>query len=113
MYKKGSVVLVPFPFTDLSGQKVRPAIILAHPNKSDDVIVVFISSRNIKKKFSFDIILTKTDKAFDATGLKVNSVIKLNKIATLDKKIILGELGCLSADMYKKVQTKLKKLFDL
>ena len=46
---KGKIVLIPFPFTDLSGSKVRPAIILSNNKKGEDCLVAFISSLGIKR----------------------------------------------------------------
>ena len=48
MPKKGAVILVPFPFTDLSENKVRPAVVLSCAMKGEDVVVAFISSQKIK-----------------------------------------------------------------
>jgi len=81
MFKKGTVVLIPFPFTDLTAVKVRPAVILSKPTKGDDVIVSFISSRKVKKLQSTDIQIKRTEKDFDKTGLKTDSIIKIGKIA--------------------------------
>ncbi|MEO8637900.1 MAG: type II toxin-antitoxin system PemK/MazF family toxin [Candidatus Taylorbacteria bacterium] len=106
---KGAIVLVPFPFTDLSGQKVRPALILHVSRKGEDCVVAFISSKKEKKSGDFDISIV----ASQTNGLKVNSVIKMNKIATLQRKIILGELGYVETSLYKEIDKKLKKLFEL
>lgn len=47
MYKFGSIVLIPFPFTDLTSSKICPALIISKSNKDmDDVLVAFISSKN-------------------------------------------------------------------
>ena|SRR3989344_3973401 len=106
---KGNIVLVPFPFTDLSGQKVRPALILYSSKNGEDCIVVFISSRAQKKMLEFDLALP----ASPANGLKIDSVIKIDKIATLQKKIVLGTLGILDLPSLTIIDTKLKKLFRL
>ncbi len=42
--KRGDIVLVPFPFTDLSSQKVRPAVVLTPAPESSDILIAFISS---------------------------------------------------------------------
>ena len=100
MYNFGTIVLIPFPFTDLSSSKLRPALIVSKKNNSEDIIVAFISS-NINEKGN-GIFLDQKDAVFEASGLKNSSVIRLDKIATLDKKIILGELGSLPLDFLKK-----------
>ncbi len=109
MFNKGTIILVPFPFTDLSGQKVRPAVILSSFVKGDDVIVAFVSSMKEKKRLEFDVPVSVSEK----NGLKTDSIIKLSKIATLDKKIILGELGSLEKPICGEIDKKLKVLFKI
>lgn len=106
---KGDIILVPFPFTDLSGQKIRPALVLYTEPKGEDCIVLFLSSVKPKRLARFDIAVTPSK----ANGLKVPSVIKVNKIATLQKKIAIGELGTLEAAHRTQVDRKLKQLFRL
>ncbi len=112
MFKKGKIILIPFPFTDLSSSRVRPAVILSDSLVGDDIVVAFISSRK-KKLQKTDIALKKSNKSFVKSGLKVDSIMKLSKIATLDKKIVLGELGVLEDVVLKEVDKKLKILFSL
>jgi len=104
---KGHLVLVPFPFTDLSGQKVRPALVL-YVSRGEDCIVAFISSVQ-KKKNTFDMPIEATP----ANGLKVDSVIKLDKLATVQKKIVIGELGMAEKSVLVAANTTLRKLFKL
>lgn len=105
--KKGSVVLIPFPFTDLKGSKVRPAVVL-NSNLMEDVIVIFISSKVGKTK-SFEIVIEP-----DFTnGLKAKSKIICSKIATLDKKIVLGEIGVLNSIYLSKIDKELKNVFGI
>lgn len=100
MYKFGTIVLIPFPFTDLSSSKLRPALIISKENNTEDIIVAFISSKVETKPNS--IILQKTDVIFKHTGLKTNSTLRFDKIATLEKKTVLGELGKLPKDFFEK-----------
>jgi len=79
---KGTVVLVPFPFTDLSGQKVRPALGLYNTKKGKDFIVAFVSSLSKGNDGAFDL---KISPSVD-NGLKTESHIKSDKIATLKKR---------------------------
>ena len=104
---KGRIVLVPFPFTDLSGQKIRPALIL-YVSRGEDCIVAFISSVE-RKKNAYNVSI----KATRANGLKVNSIIRTDKLATLQRKIVLGELGTLEREPLAAVNTSLRKLFKL
>ena len=107
---KGAIVLIPFPFTDLSGQKVRPALVLYSPKKrSEDCIVAFMSSAPRSKSTAYDIPVTPTK----VNGLKVASVLKLEKMATLQKKLILGELGALDKATMSLVNKHLQLLFGL
>lgn len=106
---KGDIILVPFPFTDLSGQKVRPALVLHAEPKGEDCIVAFLSSVKSKRTLRFDVPVMPSPK----NGLKVPSVIKVNKIATLQKKIALGELGTLEATHRTKVDQKLRQLLEV
>ncbi len=86
---KGDIVLIPFPFTDLSGSKNRPAVILIDSTK--DVTVSFITSQ-LKWEEQYDLLLQPSS----GNGLKRVSLLKLSKIATLDKEILIGLLGRLS-----------------
>lgn len=89
--KKGDIVLIPFPFTDLSGSKKRPAIVLI--DSKYDVTICFITTQ-LKWKQDFDITVNPTT----ANGLKKTSLIRLNKFATIDKDMIIGLLGSLDED---------------
>ncbi|HBB44200.1 MAG: hypothetical protein UW27_C0011G0008 [Parcubacteria group bacterium GW2011_GWA1_44_13] len=113
MPKKGTIVLIPFPFTDLSSHKVRPAVVLSHMLKGDDIVVVFISSQKPKKKEPTDVLIVCESKGFKETGLKVDSVVRVSKIATLDKKIMLGTLGFVSKDTSKEIDAKMRILFGI
>ena len=106
---KGDIILVPFPFTDLSGQKVRPALVLHSDPKGEDCIVAFLSSVKPKKTLRFDVLVSPSRE----NGLKTSSTIKVNKIATLQKKIVLGELGRREAVYGAQVDEKLKQMFSL
>ncbi|MDO5665091.1 MAG: type II toxin-antitoxin system PemK/MazF family toxin [Bacteroidia bacterium] len=104
--KKGDIVLVSFPFTDFSGDKIRPALVLSV--SSLDVIIAFISTQ-LHRKGKNDIALTPAL----SNRLKKDSIVRLSKLATVDKKIVLGLLGVLSEEKLKEVDDNLMKLFQL
>lgn len=98
--KKGDIILVPFPFTDLLGNKKRPALVLI--NSPEDVTVSFITTQ-FQWKSEFDVEIKPTPK----NGLKRKSLIRLNKLATLDKEIVLGKLGNLQKYVINEINQKL------
>lgn len=103
---KGDIVLITFPFTDLSGSKLRPAIVLAVNNL--DLTVCFITTQ-----FAF---LELTDipiKPSQENCIKQPSLIRISKIATIDKLFAKGLIGQLSTDETRLVNTNLKTYFQL
>lgn len=111
MYECRKIILVPFPFTDLSSQKIRPALIISKTTKeSDDVIVLFISSK-IQKNPPRSYILSSHHKDFVKTGLKVSSLVRCDKVATLSKKVILGEIGFVSNPTFKAIGKCFNRVF--
>jgi len=113
-YKQGTIILVPFPFTDLSSVKLRPAVVVSKPYfTEEDLIVAFISSIIPANLRQTDILIQKTAKDFKMTGLKANSIIRCDKIATLDKKIIIGVIGAISKRRLEEIAKKLRLVLDL
>jgi mRNA interferase MazF len=108
---KGKIVLVPFPFTDLTAAKLRPALVI-HEGE-EDVIVAFISSKVPPELSEVDVLVTEKDTGFKKSGLKVDSLIKLDKIATVLKDLVVGELGELDEGSRQEVNRKLKKILDM
>ncbi|TSC56965.1 MAG: hypothetical protein Greene041679_487 [Parcubacteria group bacterium Greene0416_79] len=107
--RKGVIVLVPFPFTDLSGQKVRPALVLYVSRKGENCIVAFITSVQSRKIYAFDVPVLSSKQ----NGLLLNSTVKLDHLATLQKQVVLGELGNVEPALLKEVNKKLRALFGL
>jgi mRNA interferase MazF len=99
MYNFGDIVLIPFPFSDLSQSKLRPAVIVSKNNLSyNDVIVSFITTQSSFTKNT--ITIDEKESLFQSSGLKKSSKIRCDKIATLSKKIILGKIGFLPEQFY-------------
>ncbi len=103
---KGDIVLITFPFTDLSGSKLRPAVILADTNF--DLTVCFITTQ-IGWQEATDVVLTPAA----TNGLRKPSLIRTSKIATLDRALAKGLLGRLSGQEVLELNTKLKELLQL
>lgn len=93
---KYKVVLVPFPFDDLSVTKVRPAICLTDPIGSfRHIVLAFVTSHVPSSPLSTDVILNASDKNFVATGLRVSSTVQLHRMTTITASLIQRELGIL------------------
>ncbi len=90
---KGDIVLVPFPNSDLSTWKRRPALILYEDLIENETTIAYVSSRIPIIPASSDILITRGTRSFNESGLKWNSVIKLNKIAAIKTHFIAGLLG--------------------
>jgi mRNA interferase MazF len=104
--KKGDLVLIPFPFTDLTGAKKRPELVLV--STDFDVTVSFITSQ-IKWSEEHDIIINPSLN----NGLKIISLIRLSKVATIKKELVIGKLGELSQRELTKINRGLIALFEL
>ena len=103
---KGDNVLIAFPFTDLSGSKNRPALVLAQTDV--DVTVSFITTQ-IKWQENSDITLQPTTE----NGLKKTSLIRLSKLTIIDKDLVIGRIGNISSHDIAKVNKNLIIVFDL
>jgi mRNA interferase MazF len=93
-FSQGDVVLVPFPFTDLSAVKQRPALVLSPDrlNRSrPDVVVAAITSQVPATLGEDDVLLSASE--LKAAGLPKTSMIKLGKIFTIHQGLIRKKIG--------------------
>lgn len=111
---KGKVVLVPFPFDDLSTTKARPAVCLTNPvGLHRHVVLAFITSRIPADLLETDLVLDSSRADFITTGLRVSSTLRLHRLMTVTTSLIQRELGELSPSMQFEVTGKLRKLLEL
>lgn len=110
----GKVVLIPFPFDDLSTTKVRPAVCLTDPiGPHRHIILAFISSQIPTELLETDIVLDSEQADFVITGLRVTSILRLHRLMTVTTTLIKRELGVLPLQIQDDVAKKLQKLFAL
>jgi len=102
---KGDVVVVPFPFSDLTKAKRRPAIVVAVLH-GDDLILCQITSRKISDTYS--VVLDESD--FEHGSLKQSSNIRPNRIFTADKNIILYKAGFLKQN---KIDETIQRIVEI
>jgi len=108
------VVLVQFPFDDLSSAKVRPAVCLTEPiGPHQHLILAFVTSRIPASPLKTDLIIDANDADFAATGLRVSSTIQLHRLMTVTGALLRRELGALPPALRSQVQERLRELFEL
>ena len=95
---KGDVVIVPFPFSDLSAAKRRPALVLA-ALPGDDTILCQITSQNVRDESA----VALQDRDFERGSLKKPSNIRPNRLFTADRALIVGIVGRINSQTIGKV----------
>jgi len=111
MIKRGEIVLVSFPFTNLTTTKIRPALIVSSNSfnkNSGDAIFLFITTKEYNT--AFDLRINKTHPDFKATGLKTSSTFRVSKLMCLEQGLAKRRLGHVSKRILKQVDTRLKCL---
>jgi len=104
---RGDIVVIHFPYTDLSTAKKRPALIIC-PLDGDDLIMCQITSKEIRDKYA--ITLAMSDIADGSFHYSSN--IRPNRIATLDKRLIAKKIGRLKNQKFQQVVDTLKRILD-
>ena len=105
-YEQRDIVLVPFPFTDLSTVKKRPVLVMSKTadNKlSEDLVTCAITSKN--RKFSYSLIIDNEN--IEKGSLPVQSVILISKLFTIERGLVVNQIGKLDEETFEKV----KKIF--
>lgn len=101
-YAKGEVVLVRYPFSDLSGSKVRPAVIVNAPHISKDIFILPLTSK-INFLLPGEFVLSHWSYA----GLNVETAVKRG-IYTVHQSLIIQEVGTLSDSDHKDLNNALR-----
>ena len=104
----GSVVVVKFPFSNLKGQKIRPALVLAEV-EFGNLILCQITS----KPYTSKIALCIKPKDFAKGSLPITSYVRPDKLFTADTTIIKGVVGQLTPNMKDKILKSVHRLFSL
>jgi mRNA interferase MazF len=114
LLKRGDIVLVPFPFTDLTSQKLRPAVIISVDPQRIDVVIAFVSSVVSPEELSAtDYVLRQDDADFLKTGLKKTSTFSMRKLLTIERSRISRRLGRVSSAIQKELDIRLRQAVGL
>jgi len=104
---KGEIIVVPFPFSDLSASKRRPALVIADL-PGDDLILCQITSQNVRDYMAVSVDVTDVDNG----TLNVASNVRPNRLFTADENIVLYSLGNLKSNKLNEVITKIVNMIQ-
>jgi len=108
-FSKGDIVIIPVPFTDNKGYKLRPAVVISNDtvHQSGDVMIVQITSKLKQDKLSIPI--TNDDVT---ESLPVKSYIRVHKIFVLEERLIKGKVSSLKIDKYKELIRRINQIIE-
>ena len=104
------IVLLSYPFSDLEGKKVRPALIVSNDSfnkKSDDCIAVPLTT--IIKEEPYSIVINQEDLV--SGKLIKQSRIRVDKIFTVEKKIVMMKIGIIKEEIFENIKKEILKVF--
>jgi mRNA interferase MazF len=101
-YSRGEVVLIRYPFSDLSGSKIRPAVIVNAPHTSKDVFILPLTSKT-RSLLPGEFVLSNWSQA----GLNVETAVKRG-IYTVHQNLIAQRVGKLSDSDLKELDNALR-----
>jgi mRNA interferase MazF len=101
-FVKSDIVVVPFPFSDLSSSKRRPALVITELT-GNDVILCQITSKTINDKYSIELV----NSDFESGKLDQDSNIRPNRIFTADSNIILYKIASIKKEKMNEVINKI------
>ena len=106
------IVLIPFPYTNLTATKKRPALVISYDifNKNNQDILVCQITHNLKQR-AHSIIIDNSN--LENGNLAVESLIKVSKIFTIDKALAIQKIGKVNSKTYRNVYDEICKLTKL
>ena len=109
---RGKIVLVPFPFDDLTAQKARPAVCLTDPlapiaTSCSRLLPVGSQTNRLPAMSSW----TPKNPNFGDTGLQARSTLRVHRLVTVASNVVKRELGRLSPTMEGRVTDAVRRLF--
>ena len=109
MVEQRDLLIVPFPFSDQSGRKVRPVIVVSNDdfnNHSEDVIVVGVTSNIKRERYA----LNFSSKDLENGTLFADCIIKVENILRLEKDLIIKKIGKINEKKLKEIHSVLDKI---
>jgi mRNA interferase MazF len=110
MISQRDIILIEYPFSDMEGSKIRPALVISNDvcnSASSDFIALPLTS--IIKDEPYSIIITSKDLYFG--NLDKPSRIRANKMLCLEKNLVLGRIGILREEVFEEVRDSVVSVF--
>lgn len=107
-FSRGDVLLTKFPFTDLSGSRMRPCLVVSAGSIGQDLILAAISSVVRGAVIPTDLLVETSHSEFPQTGLRVRSVIRVHKLAAVEQSVIGRRLGHIGPRLQVEVDQRLR-----
>lgn len=101
----GEIICIPFPYTDLTSQKTRPALVIHSSKRDNDVIILAITSKPGETR------LLIQNKNLAKGELPIDSFVRYNKVAILSKKLVKRQVAVLNESTLHEVVTRFKQQF--
>lgn len=110
-YNQGDVVLLPFPFTDLTTAKQRPAVVISPEryHKSHADLIVLALTSHVAGRDAHDYLLSPEEQR--AAGLPKPSLVKIGKVLTLEETLVRKKLGALPAESIRRLLRQFQDFF--
>ncbi|MBN1986765.1 MAG: type II toxin-antitoxin system PemK/MazF family toxin [Prolixibacteraceae bacterium] len=108
-FEKGDIVIIPVPFTNNQGYKLRPAVVISNDtvHRTGDVMIVQVTSK--LKPDNLSIAITNDNVTED---LPVKSYIRVHKIFVLEQQLIKGKVSSLKMDKYKELIKRINQIIE-
>ena len=103
-YRSGEIVLLAFPFAGATGAKRRPALVLLDTG-DDDIVVARVTSQVTRGAFDVELV------EWRQAGLLLPSVVRVHKVATLEKRLVERRVGTLMAGDWARVRAATQQLW--
>ena len=106
LYNLGDIILIRFPHTDMKSVSKRPALVLYDAGDLE-IVIARITTQEYESPFDFKILKWKE------AGLLAESYIRVDKLATIEKRYIIRKLGCLDNEAVARIKEIIKQMFKL
>jgi mRNA interferase MazF len=110
---RGDIVLTRFPFTDLSGSAVRPALVVSDGLIGNDAVLAGISSVVRSGVIPTHFVVDAKHAEFPQTGLRLTSVVRLHKLAAVESNILVRRMGRIGPQLQREIDRLLRRVLGL